>query len=92
MLNILPFFDYYTIPYRWINDFLENAVLVSIFIIFDTVVRAIGFSFEGIEFTVMLICFLIIVVGLVSGINLKKEYTIIETSLFIKEFKHSNKS
>lgn len=84
-LLMMPLFDHYTIVYRWINDFLENTILISVFSLLIIGFRAIGYSFEGIEFILMEICLVVIIVSSVSIIGLPKKYTIAETSIFLGE-------
>lgn len=84
-LLVMPLFDQYTIVHRWLNDFLENVILISGFVLLVIGFRAIGYAFEGIEVTLLEICSVIILFSTISLKGQRKKYTIAEVGIFLTE-------
>ncbi len=82
---LLPRFDEYSIKHRWLHDFLDTTVYVSIICIVIVVSRIIINSFNGVELYVFLILMLSVFFALLSLKNLQNEYTNAEIAVMIQE-------
>jgi hypothetical protein len=82
---LLPKFDEYSIKSRWLHDFLDTIIYVSVTCILIVSFRAVAQSFHGIEFYVLLIMSVSAVFAYISLKELKIKYIQAELSVIINE-------
>jgi len=82
---LVPSFDEYKNQDRWLYDFFQNSLVISVFALLIVAARSLAFPLGGLDWGVVIICGM---TALVFGIrlkSLKKAYTLHEVSLVIHQ-------
>jgi len=83
---LLPDFDSYKIQHRWLHDFLENIILMSLMSLFIVSCRFIAFSWDNLDWIVFVSSICISIMSFARLSELKVSYTSIELGFVLQEY------
>jgi len=83
---LLPDFDSYKIQQRWLHDFLENVILMSFLSLFVVCCRFFAFSWDNLDWIIVLSSVCISIISYAKLNNLKISYTSIELGFVLREY------
>ena len=83
---LLPDFDSYKIQQRWLHDFLENVIFMSIIAFFVVCCRFIAFSWDNLDWIILVSTISISILSYAKLEDLKLSYTSIDLGLILREY------
>jgi len=83
---LLPDFDSYKIQQRWLHDFLENVIFMSLISLFVVSCRFIAFSWDNLDWIIVVLSLSISIISYAKLHDLKLSYTSIELGFVLREF------
>jgi hypothetical protein len=83
---MLPDFDSYRIQQRWLHDFLENVIFMSIISFFVVCCRFIAFSWDNLDWVIIVSSMSLTIFSYAKLDDLKLTYTSIDLGLILREY------
>lgn len=83
-LMVRPDFDEYSLPSRWLHDFLDCTFLISLFSLVVLGFRYLAYSFGGLEWALLVGYFSICVVAYASKPKLRRLFSLAESAEMIR--------
>ena len=83
---LLPDYDIYKIQQKWLHDFLQNVMLMSLLSLFVVFCRFIAFSWDHMDWIIIISSISISIVSYSRLHDLKMSYTSIILGLVLSEF------
>jgi len=83
---LLPDFDSYQVQQRWLHDFLENVIVMSLLTLFVVCCRFMAFSWDHLDWIIIVSSMSITTISYARLNDLKLSYTSIELGYILREY------